>query len=571
MPSALAPATSSAVRTLVFVAPWECSEAVARVPAAPSPRVVLCFVESLAMGARLPWHRQKLVLVLSAMRHFAERLRDAGHVVDYRRAADWATGVAEAACAHGVRRVVATRARDRFVGAEWTRLRDALDVSGIALELREDRGFLDTPERFADWARGRRELRLEWFYRDMRRRHGVLLDEAGAPAGGAWNFDAENRKPWPKGRALPPVWREEPDDVTRRTMARVARWDWCWGDVDGFALPVTRDAALAWLERFAVERLPEFGPYEDAMQTGAPDLLHSTLAPLLNVGLLHPLEVVRRAERAWREGAAPLPSVEGFVRQVVGWREYVRGMYWWLGPDYEDSNALGAERALPRAFWGWAPAGDPLARMACLTDSVRLVHDHGRVHHIPRLMVQANLATLLGVRPRDLNRWFWAAFVDGAHWVTTPNVVGMATWGDGGKLASKPYVATGAYVQRMSDHCRGCAYDPARRHGEGACPMTVLYWDFLARHRERFAAHPRMGMMVRNLDRLSEEEVAAIRADAAALRDAVAWEAPAEPMPVAADALVTTWNVPARGPEDAAGGEAATTATRRTRARRAAP
>jgi deoxyribodipyrimidine photolyase-related protein len=555
-------------RTLLFVAPWEASRAVARVPAEPSARVTVCFVESLEMGARLPWHRQKLVLVLSAMRHFADELRAEGHVVDYRRADDYATGVREAAEGADAERVVATRARDWYVGGEWARLRGELAAlpRPPRLELREDHAFLVTPEQFGRWAVRHPERRFEQFYQAMRRRYGLLLDARGRPEGGQWHYDLDNRKPWPRGRPAPAVWEEVPDARTRRVMARVAGWDWCWGAAEGFALPVTRPGALAWLERFAAERLPEFGAYQDAMVDGAPDLLHSALASLLNGGLLHPLEVARRAERAWREGAAPLASVEGFVRQVVGWREYVRGMYWLLGPEFERANALGAGRPLPRVFWwpdGESPgtsvhgahggdggadvagAADPALGMRCLTDAVRQVRGRGRVHHIPRLMVQANFATLLGVRPQDLNRWFWAAFTDAAHWVTTPNVVGMGTWGDGGRMMTKPYVASGAYVRRMGDHCGRCAYDPARRSGAGACPLNVLYWDFFARHRARFAGHARLGVMVGHLDRMPAAELAAVRADAERFREAVEYAAPYEPTPVAADALVTTWNAPA--------------------------
>lgn len=549
-------------RTLVFVAPWEASDAVARIPRRPNDGVVLSFVESLEMGGRLPWHRQKLVLVLSAMRHFAGELRAAGHRVDLRRAPDYATGVAEAARAYGVRRVVATRARDWYVAAEWERLRGALDADGVALELREDRGFLSTPEQFAGFARrygatvrpGR--FHQEDFYEAMRRRYGVLLDASGGPEGGRWSFDTENRRPWPARRPTPPVWEVAPDALTERVARRVSRWTRAWGPAAGFTLPVTRADALAWLDRFARERLPEFGPYEDAMRHGEPDLLHSSLAPLMNVGLLEPLEVVRRAERAYREGLAPLASVEGFVRQVLGWREYVRGMYWRLGPRFEHANALGADRALPRVFWapdgeayGAAPdaaasdaaPSDPALRMRCLTDSVRHVRDRARVHHIPRLMVQANFATLLGVRPAELNRWFWAAFTDAAHWVTTPNVVGMATWGDSGRVASKPYVASGAYVRRMGDHCRGCAFDAGKRAGPDACPLNALYWDFLARHRDRLRAHPRMWHQIEHLDRIPAEELAAVRATAAAVREAVAYDEPTEPVPVAGGLLATTY------------------------------
>jgi deoxyribodipyrimidine photolyase-related protein len=264
---------------------------------------------------------------------------------------------------------------------------------------------------------------------------------------------------------------------------------------------------------------------------GEHELLHSSLSSLINVGLLHPLEVVRRAERAYREGAVPIASAEGFIRQILGWREYMRGVYWHLMPGLRTANALGADRALPR--WFWAPDGEAYdasgetgaaCEMRCLADSIRHVRDHGRTHHIARLMVQSNFATLLGVEPAALSRWYWAAFTDAYEWVELPNVAGMGTWGDGGVIASKPYVSTGQYIQRMGNHCASCRFDPKQRHGGDACPFTMLYWDFLARHRERFANHPRMAMMIRNLDRIADEELAAIRRDAAAFRDGLAYD-----------------------------------------------
>lgn len=522
----------TSARTIRFIAPWESSRAVVRLPDVPRDDVVLLFVESLAKGAQLPWHRHKLVLVLSAMHHFAESLRAEGHRVEIRRAATYGDAIGEAARAHGATRVLITRPRERDQVAAWAQLRDTLAREGVRVLVREDGGFVATPEQFARWAEGRKELRMEWFYREMRRAHQVLVEPDGSPTGGAWNFDVENRKPWPKGRAVPAPWREEPDALTRRIMSRVARWHGPWAKVDGFALPVTRAGALHWLERFVVERLPEFGPYEDAMVAGAPDLLHSTLAPLLNVGLLHPLEVVRRAERAYRDGHVPIASAEGFIRQVLGWREYVRGIYW-LMPELEGANALGARLPLPHWYWDpdgqgesaypGAPAGHP-CDMACLGDSLRLVRDHGRVHHIPRLMVQANFATLLGVDPAELNRWFHAAFTDASHWVTTPNVVGMGSWGDGGRIMSKPYVASGAYVHRMSNHCTGCRYDPKQRTGDDACPLTVLYWDWLATHRERFVRHPRMALMVKQLDRIPPAELSDVRRQASLFRDRLSYE-----------------------------------------------
>ncbi len=517
--------------TLVFVAPWECSRAVAQLPRTPDASVVACFIESVEKGDALPWHRQKLVLILSAMRHFADALIAAGYRVDYRRAETYEAGLVAAARDHAATRVVATEGREWDMVQSLERASSLLSAEGIPLELREDRGFLATRADFARWSKGKKELRMEFFYREMRRKHGILIETDGTPSGGAWNFDAENRKAWPKQKPVPARMTFTPDDVTIDTMRRVGSWRGRWGSVDGFSLPVTRADAKLMLERFVTERLADFGPYEDAMQHGHADLLHSALASAINVGLLHPAEVIARAERAYREGLVSLPSAEGFIRQILGWREYVRGIYWYLMPALRDANALDAWLPLP--MWFWAPDGEagyagaaPSAacEMRCLSDTIRAVRDTGRVHHIPRLMVQSNFATLLGVTPGALSRWFWAAFTDAYEWVTLPNVVGMAAWGDGGVMASKPYVASGAYINRMSDYCTSCRYDVKARTGEKACPFNVLYWDFLARHRERFANHPRMAMMIRNLDRIDAGELVQIRRSATLFRDALAYE-----------------------------------------------
>lgn len=522
---------STGTTTLVFVAPWECSRAVAQLPRTPDGSIVACFIEAEDKGAALPWHRQKLVLILSAMRHFADALLEAGYRVDFRNAASYEAGLVAAAAEHDATAVVATEGREWEMVQALERAKTALDAAGIPLELKPDRGFLATRDDFSRWSKGKKELRMEFFYREMRRKHGILIEPDGKPTGGEWNLDAENRKPWPKTKRVPVRMTFEPDAITHSVMDRVQRWKHRWGPSEGFSLPVTRADALQLLDRFITERLPEFGPYEDAMQHGEADLLHSTLASVINVGLLHPREVVLRAERAYRDGLVPLASAEGFIRQVLGWREYVRGIYWHLMPSLRTANALDAWLPLP--MWFWAPDGEagydgkPASapcEMRCLSDTVRAVRDTGRVHHIPRLMVQSNFATLLGVTPAALNRWFWAAFTDAYEWVTLPNVAGMATWGDGGVMASKPYVASGAYIHRMSNYCGSCRYDVKARVGERACPFNLLYWDFLARHRERFANHPRMAMMVRNLDRIPEPELVQIRREAAVFRDSLEYD-----------------------------------------------
>ncbi len=517
--------------TLAFVAPWECSRSVAPIPAEPREDVVVVLLESVQKGASLPWHRQKLVLVLSAMRHFADALTRAGYNVRMERAESYAQGLAALARETGARRIVATEPREWDMQEQFEALTAELTGTKVELVLRPDRGFLATREEFAKWADGRKEYRMEWFYREMRRKWNVLMDENGDPEGGRWNYDAENRKAWPKGRSVPAPFHVEPDDITREQMQRVASWSGRWGSVDSFGLPVTRRDAKAWLERFVTERLGEFGPYEDALVDGEHELLHSALSSIINVGLLHPLEVVQRAERAYREGHVPIASVEGFIRQILGWREFMRGMYWQLMPGLRTANALDTEHELPR--WFWAPDGEAYGgsdetgtpcELRCLADSIRHVRDHGRTHHINRLMVQSNFATLLGVKPEALSRWYWAGFTDAYEWVELPNVAGMGTFGDGGSIASKPYVSTGAYIQRMGNHCAQCTYDPKQRTGDTACPFTTLYWDFLARHRERFANHPRMAMMIRNLDRIAEPELVQIRRQAQSFRDGLEWD-----------------------------------------------
>ncbi len=509
--------------TLAFVAPWECSRAIANIPASPRDDVIVVLLESVAKGASLPWHRQKLVLVLSAMRHFADALTRAGYQVRYERANSYAEGIAQIARETGAGRVVVTEPREWDMQEELERAEALLQSSGVPMVRRPDRGFLATREEFTTWANGRKEYRMEWFYRDMRRKYNVLMDANGKPEGGEWNYDAENRKPWPKGRAVPAPYHVEPDEITRAQMERVSGWAARWGSADSFGLPVTRRDAKAWLERFVTERLGEFGPFEDAIVGGEHELLHSSLSSMINVGLLHPLEVVQRAERAYREGVVPIASAEGFIRQILGWREFMRGMYWQLMPGLRTANALEAPHPLPR--WFWAPDGEQWddtvgtkCDMRCLHDSICQVRDHGRTHHINRLMVQGNFATLFGVEPAALSRWFWAAFTDAYEWVELPNVAGMATWGDGGAIASKPYVSTGAYIQRMGNVCASCRYDPKQRVGDTACPYTLMYWDFLAKHRERFVNHPRMAMMVRNLDRIPEAELVQIRRQAADFR-----------------------------------------------------
>lgn len=455
----------------------------------------LLFVESAAKISSKPFHRQRLHLVLTAMRRFAGECREEGFEVDYRAAPHLAAGLEAHRRDFGPSRVMATEPLSR---SSWI----LLDRLGVEFD-RSDQ-FLCHHEDFAEWAQGRRVLRMEDFYRWQRRRLGYLMD-GDEPAGGKWNFDRSNREPPPKG---PPPWPPPPadelDDLDAEVLALLP--ETAWGDAPTGLWATTRAGALRRLRHFVDEVLPGFGPHEDAMTTRSWHLAHSLLSPYLNIGLLLPGEVCGAVESAYRRGAVSIESAEGFIRQVIGWREFVWGIYW-LRPEMAGSNVLGGTRPLPPAFEGEAGTA-----MRCVADTLDGVRRRGWVHHIQRLMVLANLATLAGVRPQALLEWMWSRFVDGAEWVMVPNVIGMGMWADGGGMSSKPYVSGGAYIARMSDYCGDCAFDPTRRTGERACPFTTLYWDFLARHRSRLEGNHRMALVLGGLGRLQDLDATRARA-----------------------------------------------------------
>jgi deoxyribodipyrimidine photolyase-related protein len=467
----------------------------------------------------VPHHPQKIVLVLAAMRHFAAELAARGVRVERIALDDPAnTGT----LAGEVRRAVARHRPARIIAThpgEWRVLEDMAGweaACGVPVEIREDDRFLCDLAWFRFWARGKKQLRMEFFYREMRRRTGLLM-EGAEPAGGAWNFDAENRKALPKGVVPPPPRRFPPDAGTRAVMALVAeRFGGHFGSVEGFAWPVTAAQAEAALADFIAHRLARFGDFQDAMAAGEPTLFHALVSTSLNIGLLTPGACCAAAEAAWREGRAPLNAVEGFIRQILGWREYVRGIYWLKMPHYAALNALGATRPLPDFYWtGETP-------MRCIAQVVRQTRDLAYAHHIQRLMVTGNFALLAGLDPAPVNAWYLVVFADAFEWVELPNTHGMALHADGGVMASKPYAASGAYINRMSDYCRGCAFDVKAAVGERACPFNFLYWDFMARHAQRFANNPRMAMPLRTLAKMDPAKVAAMRAQAAAFLDSVA-------------------------------------------------
>ncbi len=464
-------------------------------------------------------HKARIALFLSAMRHFREELTEQGIACVYRETegSDERLTLAEALAAD-----LARLRPERVIWmepGEW-RLQEALrstaEKANVLLDQRESRHFFCSRARFRTHAQGRKSLRMEFFYREMRKEHDILM-HGDRPEGGAWNFDKENRGSFGASgpQDVPPPPSFPPDATTRAVLDMVNRiYADHPGSLDAFDWPVTRAQALMALDDFIAHRLPRFGDYQDAMWSGEPFLYHSLLSAALNLNLLNPREVVAAAEGAWRSDPDryPLNAVEGFIRQILGWREYVRGVYWLHMPDYLDRNALEATEPLPAFYW----TGD--TEMRCLREAIGQTLEHGYAHHIQRLMVTGLFALLLGVDPREVHKWYLAVYVDAIEWVELPNTLGMSQFGDGGVMASKPYVATGKYIQRMSNYCAGCRFDPAKRTGEDACPFTTLYWDFLLRHQRKLEGNQRMTMQLRNLARLDKAERRAIRKAADTLR-----------------------------------------------------
>jgi deoxyribodipyrimidine photolyase-related protein len=485
-------------------------------------RVLL--IEATAFADRRPYHPQKLGLVFAAMRHARDRLRDAGYAVEYRRADSFGDALDahfEARPGDDLRLM-----RPPSHGAA-ARLHELVESRGGTLTLVDDDRFLCPPAAFDEWHDGGEAsetprgdgdaadaFRHEDFYRWMRRREDVLM-AGDDPVGGEWNFDESNRETPPDDWSPPPVPRYDPDESTRETLDWVEERFDTWGEREGFAWPVTRADALDALDHFVTHRLPAFGPYQDAMVGGEPALAHSLLSSSLNLGLLGPREVIDAAVGAWERDAAPIESVEGFVRQVLGWREFMRHVYRRTMPDLARGDLLDRSRDLPPLYY------DGETRMRCLDEAVSHVYDHGYAHHIERLMLLSNFATLVGADPHELNEWFHLGFVDAYHWVTTPNVLGMGAFATDA-FTSKPYVSSGNYVDKMSDHCAACPYDVDATTGEGACPFNALYWDFLKEHEGTLRGTGRMGLMYSHVDRKGDEEWAAIRERASKLRERAA-------------------------------------------------
>lgn len=460
----------------------------------------------------------RTAVFLSAMRHHAASLREDGWAVEYVELGDerntQSFGGELRRAIERLRPDSVARIEPGSFGVEAA-VRSACDAAAVELETAPDPHFLCSTSDFAAWASGRKTLTMEYFYREMRRKLDVLM-EGGDPAGGAWNFDKQNRRAFKAAPGPPPVPVFEPDAVTEAVLADIERHlPDLPGRVGAWIWPVTRAQALTALDDFVGQRLASFGDYQDAMWTGERMLYHSILSVPLNLKLLNPREVIGSVVEAYGKGRAPINAVEGFVRQVAGWREFIRGVYFLEGPGYASRNGLGQHGSLPAFYW----TGE--TEMRCMRDSIEGVLGLGYAHHISRLMVTGNFALISGVEPGAINDWYLGMYADGVEWVTAPNTVGMAMHADGGVVGTKPYAASGKYIQRMSNYCKRCPYDVKRRSGEGACPFNVFYWDFLIRNEGAFRSNPRMGLALKNLDRLDHEERVAITVSAGSLRDAM--------------------------------------------------
>ncbi len=463
-------------------------------------------------------HKARIAIFLSAMRHFHQSIVDRGYPIHYRRLddprnlGDLGAELTASCRALAPRKIIVSEPGEYRVRQILESVAAACDVP---LEVRIDRHFLSPLEDFRAHASGLKQLRMEFFYREMRSRHRILLDVKGKPIGGKWNFDEENRGSFPKSGPglLPAPTTFPPDAITDEVIQLVnERFPGHPGKLARFDWPVTPAEAAQALDDFITHRLPLFGQFQDAMWTDQPHLYHSRLSSSLNLKLLNPRMVIERAEKAYLEGHAPLASVEGFIRQIIGWREYVRGVYWQFMPDYLESNVLEAHVPLPSFYW----TGD--TDMACMRQSLGQTLDFGYAHHIQRLMVTGLYSLLLGVEPRAIHEWYLAIYIDAVEWVELPNVIGMSQFADGGRMSTKPYIASGKYIQRMSNYCSRCRYDPAKSSGENACPFTTLYWDFLFRHETFLYTVPRMEMQLRNITRISVADKATIKGNASLLR-----------------------------------------------------
>ena len=500
------------MKRLVLILGDQCAPDIAALAEADRDRDVVVMAEVAEETTYAAHHVKKIAFVFSVMRHFAQSLADAGWTVEYTTLDDpdgsgsICGELMRHAERHGATEVIATEPGE-------FRLIEALENCPLSVTQIEDRRFLASHAAFERWAAGRKQLRMEHFYRQMRRRTGLLMD-GDAPVEGRWNFDRDNRRPAPGAIAYSGPMRFEPDAITEAVLKLVAdRFPDGFGALRPFWFAVTPGDARRHLARWIREALPSFGDYQDAMLKDERFLYHAVIGQYLNVGLLDPLETCQAVERAYKDGDAPINAAEGFIRQIIGWREFIRGVYFREGPAYTSRNALNHRRKLPGFYW------DADTDIACLRAAVEQTGQEAYAHHIQRLMVTGNFALLAGIDPAQVHEWYLSVYADAYEWVEAPNTIGMSQFADGGVVGSKPYVSSGAYIDRMSDYCKSCAYAVAEKTGETACPFNLLYWHFLDRHRGRFERNPRMANIYRTWDRMDPDRRASVLADAAAFLD----------------------------------------------------
>lgn len=485
------------------------SESISSLKGTDKDKDIIFMCEVLEEATVVPHHKKKIALIFSAMRHFAEALKVNGYQVTYVKLDDKNnsnsfTGEVNKACQiYKTKKVILTQP------SEYRVLKAAQSWENkfkIPVEIREDDRFLCSIAEFEQWQEGRKQLRMEYFYRTMRQKYHILMDDNNKPTGGQWNYDTENRKPPKKGLFIPAPYQVKTDSITEGVLALVdKKFDNHFGELSNFNFAVNREQALAVMKDFIDNRLEFFGHYQDAMISGEPWMYHSHISFYLNIGLLNPLECIQAVEKAYHEKKLPINAAEGFIRQIMGWREYVRGIYWLQMPEYKELNFLEAKRPLPEFYW----TGN--TKMNCLQQCVKETKQNAYAHHIQRLMVLGNYALLAGINPKEVNEWFLVVYADAFEWVELPNVSGMALFADGGYLASKPYASSGSYINKMSNYCQGCQYNVNEKEGDNACPFNYLYWDFLARNRKKLANNHRLRMMYKTYDNMSDDKKASIQ------------------------------------------------------------
>ena len=488
-------------KTLIPIFADQLSHGLSSLSASDADDAVVLIMEVAHEAEHVPHHRAKLVFLFSAMRHFAKELQEAGWTVDYVKLTDpdnrgdFTGEVKRAIARYDVNQI---RVCEPSVHRVLELVKNWESDLGIPVSITFDDRFIATKEEFAEWAEGRKQFRMEYFYREMRRKTGLLMD-GNKPEGGQWNFDKDNRKPAKADMSFPNPIKTKPDAITKEVIAMVkTRFKSRIGNMVNFFWAVTREGALKALDYFLDHALPRFGDYQDAMLRGESFLFHSLLSPYLNVGLLGPLEICRAVETRYLAGDAPVNAAEGYIRQIIGWREYVRGIYWLKMPDYVGLNHLKAKRPLPDFYW----TGE--TELECLSQSIGQTLEHAYAHHIQRLMISGNFALLIGADPHAVHEWYLSVYIDAFEWVELPNTLGMSQFGDGGLLGSKPYASSGSYINRMSDYCGACKYNVKKRVGEDACPFNSLYWHFMARNEDVLRGNNRLAMPYRNLDKMDK-------------------------------------------------------------------